>query len=400
MDNIKSYKLKNKLIVYPKHDILYNYYIRYNGGIPPKSIPNLVYSIFEFYNTKTSNGGYSEDIAKYVHSRYIKYNKHLGIRNITNSKLQFTIISWENYEDYEPVRGMGTYTAVYEIYDINNNINDNEDKIYILRIYDRQYSINMYNSPKVKNEYTLFSQYMSKIYYYGEIQQEYKTIFYYPKKLETYDYTITKKYNTPLFNDAGSIVNLTNLQKFKFLLNNLDMLNTLQEQKYIHLDYKITNVAWEDSNTMNVILIDYDHDTLFKTDGDDDLFELITDPDNNYENYRIKYSSTLVPNYIMSNYTSKIPPYKLDKYSMAGFENLYKNLNIKFISEIIDNIDPPIKVNNYITIRQIIPDTLTLHLEMNSSDYELIPNYAQLLNFFLNLGISGFIKDVKKEDLL
>lgn len=397
MDNIKSYKLKNKLIVYPKHDILYNYYLKYNGGLPPKSIPNLVYSIFEFYNTKTSKGGLSKDIAKYIHSRYIKYNKHLGIRNITNSKLQFTIISSENYEDYEPVMGMGTFTAVYKINDINNNINDNKDNIYILRIYDRQYSINMYNSPKVKNEYTLFSQYMSKIYYYGEIQQEYNTIYHHREKLETYDYTITKKYNTPLFNDVKSIMNLTNLQKFKFLLNNLDMLNTLQEQKYIHLDYKITNVAWEDPNTMNVILIDYDHNTLFKIDGDDDLFVLNTD---NGEYYTVKYPTTFIPNYIKLNQDTKIPPSKLDKYSIGGFENLYKTLKIEFISTLIEDIDPPIKINDHVKVSRIVPNTLLIYLGIFNPRYEVIPTYAELLNFFLNLGISGLIKDVKKEDLL
>jgi hypothetical protein len=391
MDNIKSYKLKNKLIMYPKHDILYNYYLKYKGGLPTKPIPNLEYSIFEFYNTETSKkGGLSEDIAKYIHNQYIKYNKKLGIRNITNSNLQFTIISNENYENYEPVMGMGTFTAVYNINDINNNINDNKNNTYILRIYDRQYSINMYNSPKVKNEYTLFSQYMSKIYYYGEIQQE---------NSNTYDYTITKKYNTPEFNELGSIMNLTNLQKFKFLLNNLDMLNTLQEQKYIHLDYKITNVAWEDSNTMNVILIDYDHDTLFKTDGNDNLFVFNTDDNGEY--YSIKYAHTYVPNYIAtSNDVSVIPPSRLDKYSIGGFQNLYQYLNIEFVSTLIENIDPPIYVNTYVRIKQINPDTLLSDLEINSSDYEIIPTYAELLNFFLNLGISGLIKDVKKEDLL
>ena len=390
MDN-KDFKLKD-------HYILYNYYSKYKGGV--QSIPNLVYSVFEFYNTVPSKkGGYSQDIAKYVHSRYLKYNKKIGIRNITNSKLQFTIISSENYEDFEPVMGMGTFTAVYKINDINNNINDNKENIYILRIYDRQYSINMYNSPKVKNEYKLFSQYMSKIYYYGEIQQEYKTIYHHREKLETYDYTITKKYNTPLFNSSGLVMNLTNLQKFKFLLNNLDMLNTLQEEKYIHLDYKITNVAWEDPNTMNVILIDYDHNTLFKTDGDDDLFVLKTDADNN-NYYRIKYPTTYVPDYITLYDDSKISPSKLDKYSMAGFQNLYQILNIEFISDFIENIDPPIKVNDYITIRKINPELLLLYLEIDSSNYEIIPTYAELLNFFLNLGISGLIKDVRKEDLL
>lgn len=392
MDNIKSYKLKNKLIMYPKHDILYNYYLKYKGGIPPEDIPDLTYARFEFYNTETSKGGLSEDIAKYVNSQYIKYNKNLGIRNRKNSNLRFTIISIsnENYKDYEPVMGMGTFTAVYNIKDINNNINDNKDNTYILRIYDRQYDENMFESSKVNSEYILFSQYMSKIYFWGEIQKE---------KLETYDYTITKKYNTPVFNSFGEITNLTNLQKFKFLLNNLDMLNTLQEKKYIHLDYKITNVAWEDPNTMNVILIDYDNNTLFKIDGNDNLFILNTDDDGDY--YNIKYSTTYVPNYIAStNDVSKIPPYRLDKYSMGGFQNLYQILKIEFISELIENIDPPIKVNDYVRIKRIVPDTLLLHLEIDSSNYELIPTYAELLNFFLNLGISGLIKDVKKEDLL
>jgi len=389
MDNIKYDKLKD-------HYILYNYYSKYKGGVEP--IPNLVYSVFEFYNTKPSKkGGYSQDIAKYVHSRYIKYNEKIGIRNITNSKLQFTIINSENYEDFEPVLGMGSFTAVYKINDINNNINDNKENIYILRMYDRQYSMNMYNSPKVKNEYKLFSEYMSKVYYYGEIQKEYKTIYHHREKLETYDYTITKKYNTPLFNSSGFVMNLTNLQKFKFLLNNLDMLNTLQEQKYVHLDYKITNVAWEDPNTMNVILIDYDHNTLFKTDGDDDLFVLKTD---NGEYYVVKYATTYVPNYIKLHDDTKIPNEQLDKYSIGGFENLYQTLNIEFISELIEEIEPPIKVSNNVKIRRIVPDTLLIYLQIYNPRYEIIPTYAQLLNFFLNLGIAGFIKGVKKEDLL
>jgi hypothetical protein len=396
MNNIKSYKLKNKLITYPKHDILYNYYLRYKGGLSSinnqKSIPNLVYAIFEFYNTESlKKGGLSEDIARYIHGQYKEYNNNLGIRNITNSNLQFTILHSDNYEKYEPVMGMGTYTAVYNIDDINNNINDNKDNIYILRIYDRQYSIHMFDSPKVKNEYALFSQYMSKIYYYGEVQQE---------NSETYDYTITKKYNTPVI-DGFDILNLTNLQKFKFLLNNLDMLNTLQEQKYIHLDYKINNIAWEDPNTMNVILIDYDHNTLFKIDGDDDLFVYNADTNN----YIIKYTTTFIPEYIaeyISEYNNDfvMPPSRLDKYSMGGFFNLYQILNIEFVSESIDNIDPPIEINDYVKITQIDPAILLSRLEIDSYNYEIIPTYAELLNFFLNLGISGFIKDVKKEDLL
>jgi len=394
-NNLIKYKLKNNLI---NHDILYNYYIKYKGGANP--IPSLLYAILEFYNPKsTKKGGYADDIAKYVHSRYVKYNSNLAIRSIKeNSKLKFTITKIisddEEKKKLEPLLNMGTFTAVYKINDINNNINDNIDGEYILRIYDRQTSVNMYSSNKIKDEYKLFSEYMSKIYYYGEIQKEYLTAYTHRETLQTYDYTITKLYNTPVFNTSYDIINLTNLQKIKYLLNNLDMLNTLYENKYIHLDYKITNIAWENPDTMNVILIDYDNNTLFKIDSNDELFQF-----DETGKMRIAYSSTYVPQYL-SNDKYKLLRLNWDKYSIAGFENIYNSLNIEYVSPTIDNINPPIKLNDRISFSNLNFSTILQDLKINDHRYELIPTYSELLEFFLNIGIAGFIKDVKKEDLI
>jgi hypothetical protein len=386
------------------HIVLYNYYSRYRGG---ESIPKLIEIDIEFYYTDKRGGEkiFSEDIAKKVHEIYVPKMKNFiqDIKFVNDKKIQgrlfnFSIEPFNKGKLIEPLYNSGTYTAVYIIKDEHNRINDSIDNKYILRLYDRITGINMFNDTKIKLEYEIFNEFLSKIYYYGSIPSikfrmlsEGTTKSYYKNII---DYNITKKYN--MFNEKTL---LTNQQKYDFLLSNLDMLHTLVSNNYIHTDYKLTNVGWEDNENMNVILIDYDYNTLLElNENKSNLFKKINkninlDVDNMVSTYIPKYLSS--NSFIERKNIFDINEY--NKYSVGGLINVIENLNIEYnFNKLISENPPFIDMNDpMLNIYKLDGTNICLSLRLYSDTYEFIPTYEQLLNLFIYLGRNGHIKDAR-----
>jgi hypothetical protein len=121
--------------------------------------------------------------------------------------------------------------------------NENRDETYMILIYERKF--HFLNEDKVKKEYNIFSEYFMKFYYYG----------YLKIGLNEYNYIITKTYDSNIL-----IHNMSNTNKYKFLINNLKFLDKLQKNNMIYKDYKFENIAWD--TNMNPILINYDLECL------------------------------------------------------------------------------------------------------------------------------------------
>ena len=394
------------------HLVLYNYYSKYYGG---SLVPNLVEIDIEF-NWESKKGGLnSEAIARKVKEKYKK-----GMRNYIQDKpsgkmFKFDIIPY-NKDNYEPLYDRGSFTAVYIIKDKDNKINDSIDNTYILRLASRIDKSNMFNNPKIKLEYKLFNEYLSKIYYYGSVPGlKFASERGYDKP-SIIDYNITKKYNTYDYENPNK---LTNQQKYNLLLSNLDMLHTLSANNYVHTDYKIDNIGWEDNEIMNVVLIDFDFNTLLKLDENDTR---------NFtkEGGKIilkKISTTFYSRYLSSSYEARYKQYTYDvetirrkgytdvnqynKYSIGGLINVIETLNIEFNFNKLEKNDPPYFINisdpdfdeqfgpGKFSIKKIDASNIIISLGLTRTEYELIPTYEQLYKLFLELGQEGHIKDVK-----
>jgi hypothetical protein len=294
-------------------------------GIYSKGVKNFIFPIYYY------------DGAEYLSDADIKYYRGEKI--------------------YSPVYRMGTYTAVYVIYDQNKIIRDNIRNEYILRVYQNESNTKiiepMFNISKIKNEYKLFNIFLSKIYYYGLFKQLKTEAGFYV------EYNITKQYNTPIYDREDNILNMTNRQKFRFLLSNVEMLGRLYINNYIHADYKLANVGWDNSNTMNVILLDYDIYTLQKLEESNPEFEYSRD------GLILKSPSTYVPEYIKYNKRrNTIESY--DKYSVGGLYYLIKDLKIKF------------------TMDKYTYD-LGNSLRLDSPNYGDIPKYVDMYDILLSL---------------
>jgi hypothetical protein len=156
------------------------------------------------------------------------------------------------------------------------------------------------------------------------------------------------------------------------------MLHKLQQQGYIHCDYKIGNIAWENNDTMNVILIDYDISTLqplimsnpkFVFDNDGNVLNMMVT-----SSFQPRYISNTRQNPVVARYL--MPIERWDKYSTGGLVDIIKSLQLEFNShEII--IEPPIGNISIIHTSNIIES-----LKLNSLRYEDIPTYGELYDIF------------------
>jgi hypothetical protein len=374
-------------IWYTKHDDTDIWYVNRTTGksewlLPPNSwleqtltIPKYIYEDLELYNTQ--GAGLSDDIWPIITDYYNIVRKNLQLIGRFNKLNLFSIIPNNVGNKYEPLLGKGTYTAVYMIKDIHLRINDDSTK-YILRIYIRDYNFttkNMFDYDKVKYEFALFQDYMAKIYFYGSLYKS-GDLLYIIKDRLPFDYNITKIYNT--LSDTN-IRLLSNQQKIKFLLQNIKMLNILASHSYIHMDYKIDNIAYENPDLMNVILIDYDITTLQKLIQSNSAIKFNT---NNTVSY-IDATSTYLPKYI----NDALPLSKWDKYSIGGLINIIDYLDIKF--NFVSIKIPPDLSNgkiNTLNVSSIIYD-----LKLEDYEYDNIPTYEELYNIFDYLNINGSI---------
>jgi len=351
------------------------------------SIPSLVKLDVKLYN-QSSKGGESKIIIPIIDNEYNWGNYHFKNRyRDSDNKIDFTIVKSMNKILY----GAGTYTAVYKIKDNNKTINDPNvnDDIYILRlIIPEDIDRHMYDNPKIHREYELFNKYLPKIYYYGNFKTSYNT----------FHYTITKLYNDFPVKFYQIIIPtiLSNKDKFIFFYNNLVMLNDLLKKNYTHFDYKLSNVGFEIiNNEKNVILIDYDENTLQELKIDNPNF--VFDTNNNVTAIN-NVSISSVPLWLSNNnwdFIHLLPIYKFDKFATIGLFKILNQLNIKFKidkynireNEYIRNkkeyeeelINYKFDKNNYINLQEL---TYTDPLQLNTNRYELTPSYKFLITLF------------------
>jgi hypothetical protein len=145
------------------------------------------------------------------------------------------------------------------------------------------------------------------------------------------------------------------------------------------MDYKIDNIAYENPDLMNVILIDYDITTLQKLIQSNSAIKFNT---NNTVSY-IDATSTYLPKYI----NDALPLSKWDKYSIGGLINIIDYLDIKF--NFVSIKIPPDLSNgkiNTLNVSSIIYD-----LKLEDYEYDNIPTYEELYNIFDYLNINGSI---------
>jgi hypothetical protein len=187
----------------------------------------------------------------------------------------------------------------------------------------------------------------------------------------------------PTLNDEYKVINITNKQKFLFLKNNLNMLEKLQDDNTFHADYKIENVAWENSMTMNVIMVDYDENALQVADKSNESFII---EDGNLTDF--SFYSTYIPKYLLLvnkdeekkisiNYN--LNPDTYIKFSVGGLINIIDCLDIKFTKVSIKLSEELIEELAKRKIKKINTQNLSTSLHLDSTNYDLIPRYSEIL---------------------
>jgi hypothetical protein len=247
-----------------------------------------------------------------------------------------------------PLLGKGSFTAVYLV--------EMKSEIYILRITQPD-GIHLLYTNSCMDNYKKYKNNLMEIILHGNIQ------FIKNKNLQVYDYflqknisiknfnfnyVLTKKYNV-YSKKTASI--LTNEQKFNLIISLLELLQKMYENKEFHADLKIENIGWNDK--MDIILIDYDEDTIVKIDSG--YLFLTSQKDKNF--FQIIKTST-VPPYIRNLDQKDIPKY--DMYSSMGVYNIIGHLQLKF------------KDNSYLL--DVEPFTY-----LTNTKYDLIPKYNILI---------------------
>ena len=350
-----------------------------------------------------TRGGDSSNIWPIISNKW-KKNKRLGIKGKTNPALNFVIIEKNQNRNDAPILGRGTFTAVYQI---SNAINSLDTTKYILRIYERNTDLftkhYMYN-PKIVNEYARYNDYLIKIYYYGELKTTFSKFKYIEdendndndsyelsrgNKEYVFDYAITKVYNTATFDRNNIVNNLSNKDKFTFLYNNVVMLKKLADNNEFHADYKIANVAWDNPKTLNVIMADFDDETIQKALPSNkklhsDLGGIINQQ---------TYSSTYIPEYLKDADDNLLPKYTADKfikYSVGGLYMIMLHLDIKY-SQL--SVKIPINLKS-ITSKQInILDMRNLgeSIHLNHKNYDMIPSYDEIISILDYIKALGYV---------
>jgi hypothetical protein len=390
LNKLNKYYKKNKLLgidINNNYMKLYREYstLTYNQSGGSNNIG--IETNLELYSPQFA--GESSNIWPLI-SKNWKKNNILGIRDIHNSNINFLFVHNNQGKIDEPILGRGTFTAVYQL---KNEVDKSDLTKYILRLYMRDTHISekhMVYNEKIINEYNLYRKYLIKIYYYGDlkiIDQEFKYNNNRNMNLDTYkfkentqkmynfDHIITKVYNTPTFDDTYHVIGLTNIQKFTFLYNNLVMLYDLHNQKSFHADYKIGNVGWDDNTKMDVILIDYDIDTIQHVDNLNHKFII----HNGYVT-SIKFPSTYIPDFIKDgNGIKSVPLEQYRKYSIGGLHNIMQVLNIEFTEK---EIELPVDLVSAQKIKKINTSQLGKSLNLLTKDYNDIPEYSEMLAIF------------------
>jgi hypothetical protein len=165
------------------------------------------------------------------------------------------------------------------------------------------------------------------------------------------------------------------------------MLNNLSKNNSFHADYKIGNIGWEDPIQMNVILIDYDIDTIQQLTNTNSKIGI-----KNCLVTSIYFPSTFIPEYIKNGDRIKsVPLEQYIKYSIGGLNQIIQLLNISFTQKTI-KISEKLAPNRNITTLNLNDLGTSLHL--TNPNYDLIPTYDEILNILMFIK-SYIINDVK-----
>jgi len=305
---------------------------------------------------------------------------------------------------------------------MKNEINKSDPITYILRIFERNkglFNDHFMKNPKIIDEFQKYPEYLIRIYYFGQLKttsNEFKYIEgrtpdnralddenddynLFPKLIDyTFDYTITK-----LYNSEKLIIGLTNLQKFNYLYNNVVMLKKLADNYEFHSDYKIANVAWDNTNTLNVILVDYDEDTIQSASNTNRLLSPSNEDPTKID--KIYFSSTYIPEYLKNpnectlydgskrlGYPCVLPNYtpeQFNKFSVGGLYHIINDLNIQYN---LKTINIPASLSIYKRgISNLNTINLGSSLNLNNKNYNLIPDYAEIIEVLDHIRDKNYI---------
>lgn len=395
------------------HKVLFSYYKKYKGGwlnSEGEDIPSIREDMVLFKLPHSTNGGnYADEINENVQKWYQKYKNKgmdLGIRGKLHPDYIFRILPENKGNGKEPMWNNGTFSAVYLIKDVNNIIKDYSlDKQFILKLTARKVKNfmitpkHMYDTSKVRIDYEKYNVYLPVIYFYGVINERVANsnpldLFHeiHPLAIQSTksitDYVITKQcYSLPSNNEEfkAKYFYLTDRQKLKFLLSNIQMLRDLYNNNSFHADYKPANIGWDNTITMSVILLDYDPQTIIEID-DDEKFEIIKDSYDDIVSYNpsFPYTPVFAPEYLkMSDYDEDLRdiPNKshYNKWSIGGLSKLIKYLDIKFLNATHPE-KTTIKFSKSGIVFNINNPVRSLHLD--SPNYDDIPSYDVLYSIF------------------
>jgi hypothetical protein len=211
-----------------------------------------------------------------------------------------------------------------------------------------------------------------KFYYYG----------YLKIGLYEYNYVITKTYDSNIL-----IHNMSNTNKYKFLINNLKFLDKLQKNNIIYKDYKFENIAWD--SDINPILINYNIDSL-----------QFTSKDRKKQKNIFNMSDEMLLKIFKIDVNENNNDELNDKISINELEELINVLNIQYTDKFINNL--PLPANELIIVSKrrigkLSPNTITMNLNLDTYNinqcYDDIPTYDELLILFEWLYNNKFIKD-------
>jgi hypothetical protein len=305
---------KDKFIKY-KDKLNINYF---GGDNDLRNLPKFSIEII-LYTISSLDGGDTTKIISNISVEYKKLleinnkrkkNYKLGIKAKDDSikKLNFRIIDHTENPKIAPAYRNGSYTVIYEL----KNESDKKDEIkYLLRLIDSE-KVHLCDLLKVKTEFELYKKYMYSVYYYG-ILNVLETGHARPHKM---DYIITKFYNT-------DISRFTIQQKYKFLINIIQMLIDLKNNNSFHGDFKLENIGWDDN--LNIVLIDYDQNTIVNIN--ESIYEKTTP-----RYYRLNFPYSYLPRYLISDdkkYVINFEYVKYDKFSVGGLVNILSKLSLE-----------------------------------------------------------------------
>jgi len=342
---------------------------------------------------KPQSGGVANEVWPLLNIELLKGTvRKLGVRAKTDNSVNFEIVGKNLDKQIGPMFARGTFTAIYEM----KNVNPTDPQEYILRIYKRESATHLVDDAKIGLEFSKFRENLIKIFYYGtidinsnefslgETKDSKGNINSYIREAGirkyNFDYIITKKYKTLQMGVAENVINpdLTNLDKFKYLYENVIMLDNMQKEKMFHSDYKPANIGYDApaigdlSPNTTPILIDYDFTTILRA-NDPTIYGNV----GGYIDFNFPTTPFIEPEYIKNRKVEYIITYPdiFIKYSVGGLARLINSLNIKLTESFI-TLPPEIQVRNI----KFVTNDLVTSLKLNNTEYENIPRYQEIIN--------------------